>query len=123
MNLQAYADNIVLVLEPKPTETASGLTLVHSGSRGARESRAARVLRSGKGYHRPCCGGFVPNEVKEGDRVLVDAQCGQNFDLDLTTPRHNKSAEFQELIGERGEFRVVRHDEVLAVIEEGARVG
>lgn len=121
--LRAYADNVVIVMEPQPTATESGIAIVHTRASGARESRAARVLRSGPGYHKKCCGGFEPNEVQEGQRVLVDALCGQNFDLDISAPRQNKSAEFQELVGERGEFRVVRHDEVLAVLDEGVRVG
>jgi hypothetical protein len=60
----------------------------------------------------------VPNTVQPGDRVIVDARAGQNYDMDLTTPRHNKPTEFQELVGERGEFRIVREEEILAVIEE-----
>lgn len=122
-SIAAYQDNVILVLEPKPTETESGIALVHSGGNRARESRTARVIRSGPGYHKKCCGGFVPNEVKEGDRVIVDALCGQNYDLDFSAPRYNKSAEFQELVGERGEFRIVRADEILAVVGQDARVG
>lgn len=120
--IRCYADNVVLVMEPLPTETASGLAIVHNRSPGARESRTARVLASGPGYHRKCCGGFVPNEVREGDRVIVDALAGQNFAFDLNAPRQNKSAEFQELVGDRGEFRIVREEEILGIIEEGARV-
>jgi uncharacterized cupin superfamily protein len=32
-------------------------------------------------------------------------------------PRSNKSAEFQELFGDRGQFRIVREQEILAVLE------
>lgn len=120
--IQAYADNVVIVLEPQQTETASGIVMVHTRGPGARESRTARVIASGPGYHRRCCGGFVPNEIKEGDRVIVDAMAGQNFAFDLNAPRQNKSAEFQELVGERGEFRIVREEEILAIIEEGVAV-
>jgi len=111
-------DNVILVLEPQPTQTASGLSIVHNRSPGAREHRTAKVLASGPGYKRGCCGAFVENQVKPGDRVIVDALAGQNFAFDLTAPRQNKSAEFQELVGERGEFRIVRHDEILAIIDE-----
>jgi len=37
--------------------------------------------------------------------------------MDLTVPRHNKSAEFQDLFGDAGEFRIVREQEILAVVE------
>jgi hypothetical protein len=60
---------------------------------------------------------FVANEVQPGDRVIVDALAGQNYALDLSVPRHNKSTQFQELFGERGEFRIVREQEILAVFE------
>lgn len=122
MRIKPFADNVLLVMEPQPTETASGLAIVHTRGPGARESRTARVLESGPGYHKPCCGEFIPNETKPGDRVLVDAMAGQIYALDLTAPRHNKSSEFQELLGERGEFRLVREDEILAIIDDGVAV-
>ena len=125
MTFRAYADNVVIQLLPRESQTASGLALVHSGKNGAREHRQAKVIASGPGYRHPVkgrCGGthggvFVPNEVKPGDIVLVDAHAGQNYDLDLTVPRHNKSAEFQELFGENAEFRIVREQEILGVVE------
>jgi hypothetical protein len=58
----------------------------------------------------------VPNTVKVGDRVIVDALAGQNYALDLSVPRHNKTQEFQELFGDRGEFRIVREEEILGVL-------
>ena len=120
MNVRCYADNVILVLEPQPTETASGLSIVHTRAAGAREHRTARVIASGPGYKRGCCGTFVPNEVVPGDRVVVDAMAGQNYAFDLNAPRQNKSADFQELVGERGEFRIVRFDEILCVLTEEA---
>lgn len=120
--MKAYADNVILALEPLPKETASGLAIVHNRAPGAREHRTARVIASGPGFKRSCCGAFVPNEAKPGDRVIVDAIAGQNYAFDLTVPRQNKSAEFQEIVGERGEFRIVRHEEILGIIEEDARV-
>jgi co-chaperonin GroES (HSP10) len=116
MTFKAYADNVVIVLEPLPTETASGIAMVRTSAKGARESRTARVVASGPGY-RTRLGALVPNELKEGDRVVVDALAGQNYALDLTIPRHNKNNEFQELFGERGEFRIIRQDEALAVLD------
>jgi co-chaperonin GroES (HSP10) len=131
MNFRAYADNVVIELEPAETETASGLALVESTKGAARGHRFARVIKSGPGHwaylgqSRDAQGRwtgdyrqvFVPNEVKEGDRVIVDALAGQNYDMDLTVPRHNKSQEFQELFGDRGQFRIIREQEILAVFE------
>lgn len=114
--IRAYADNVVIRLEPLPTETASGLAIVRTKT-GAREHRRATVLASGPGF-RDRHGFLVPNEVKPGDVVLVDALAGQDYSLDLSVPRHNKSSEFQDLLGERGEFRIVREQEILAVVEQ-----
>ena len=128
MTLRAYSDNVVLRLEPRQAETKSGIALVHGGKPGARGYRTAVVVAVGPGHHVGCrsCGGerdhFVPTSVKAGERVVVEELAGQNFDLDLTVPRHNKAPEFEELFGDRGQFRIVREAEILCVIEEGAEV-
>lgn len=132
--IRPLKDNVVIVLEPLPTSTASGLALVPDQSKvKARGSRFARVLASGPGYYRPAkaliagrvyheaSSTFVRNESKPGDRVIVDALAGQNYDFDLTVPRTNHSSEFQELVGERGEFRIVRESEILGIVEEDAQ--
>ncbi len=126
-------DNVLIVLEPLPTATASGIALVPNQSKvRAHGSRFARVIASGPGYYRPrktllgdrvyheATDVLVPNETQAGDRVLVDALAGQNYDLDLTVPRTNKTSEFLELLGERGEFRIVREQEILGIVEENA---
>lgn len=123
MTLRPYADNVILVLEPEPTKTQSGLAMVRLRGPGARYSRTARVVSSGPGYWDERRLRFIPNEVRAGERVVVDALAGQNYDLDLTAPRHNKPTEFQELCGEKGEFRIVREQEILAVIADGAVLG
>ena len=120
MTVRAYQDNCIIVLDPIETETASGLAVVHTRKPGAREQRTARVIASGPGYHTKL-GALVPNTVKAGDRVMVDAVAGQNYDMDLTVPRHNKSPGFEELFGDRGEFRIVREQEILAVFEDDAQ--
>ena len=127
---RAYADNVVLALEPLEQQTASGLHTPHSGKNGARDHRIARVVQSGPGYwtrmgKRDARGMyatgwrdvFVPNTVKPGERVIVDALAGQDYAMDLNVPRHNKNQEFQELFDERGEFRIVREEEILGVLE------
>ena len=116
MTFRAYADNVVIELIPLETQTASGIALVHGGKKGARDHRRARVVASGPGYYRDS-GVFVPNEVAAGETVIVDAHAGQDYAMDLSVPRHNKSAEFQELFGDRGEFRIVREQEILGVVE------
>ena len=118
--MKAYADNVVIVLDPLETETASGIAIVHTRAPGAREHRTARVIASGPGYYTKL-GALIPNEAKPGDRVIVDAVAGQNYSMDLTIPRHNKSSEFQELFGDRGEFRIIRHDEIIAILEDEAK--
>lgn len=113
MTMRMYADNVCLVLEPMPTETPSGLAIIQS--QASKGHRTARVLASGPGYLTRM-GALVPNETKPGDRVVIDALAGQNYALDLNIPRHNKGAEFEELAGDRGEFRIVREEEILAIL-------
>ncbi len=118
--VRPYHDNVVIVLDQQPTETKSGIAMVHTRPAGVREHRTARVVASGPGYYTKL-GALIANTVKAGDRVLVDALCGQNYAMDLTVPRHTKTSEFQELFGERGEFRIVREQEILAVLEDEAQ--
>lgn len=130
MTLRAFHDNVFLVLEPEPTMTASGLSIVRDGKKERLHGRVARVVASGPGYYRSSrqmlanrtfsapTQVFVPNDVKPGDRVIVDAASHQDYRLDLNIPRHNLSSEFKELLGEKGEFLAIRCEEILAVLEE-----
>lgn len=129
--IRPYADNVVLVLEPLETQSAGGLTLVNlkDPKDRIRGSRTARVIASGPGYwysrRRRFGNGtyseptevFVPNETKPGDRVIVDANPGQDYRLDITIPRTNLNASFTELLGDKAEFRVVREAEIYAILE------
>lgn len=121
--LRCYSDNVLIELEPLATETTSGLALVHTRAPGAREHRFARVIASGPGHKRPCCGAFVPNETKPGDRVVVDALAGDRmkYDFDVSAPRQNKQGDITSLLGERGCYRVVREEEILAIFEPEAQ--
>lgn len=125
--MKMYADNVAITLEPLELMTQSGLHLPQRTEAGAMGVRYARVLASGPGYYLTKRGGagstverpkaFIANQTKPGDRVLVPALCGTNFDMDLSIPRHNKGQEFKELLGEAGEFRIVRESEILAIVE------
>lgn len=113
------ADNVLIALEPLDKQTASGIHVVRQSGPGAKEHRTARVIASGPGYKRPCCGAFIPNETRDGDRVIVDALAGDvlNYDWDVSEPRRNKIGGF-EAVGElTGELRIVRESEILAVFE------
>lgn len=126
MNIRPLADNVVVRMEDPPKETASGIHIVHNRKAGAREHRTAVVLAVGPGHYDGCkaCGGvrshFTPTTVKVGDRVVLDAMAGQNYDLDVSVTRRNLAPQFQELLGERGEFRIVREGEIHAVLEDEA---
>jgi len=113
--IRAYADNVILRLEPLDTVSSGGIHLVQ-GSRTTKGHRAATVLASGPGYH-TSLGVLVPNEVDPGDRVVVDALAGDTYDWELSPVRHNVNQTFEALDGVEGEIRVVRHDEILGVIE------
>jgi co-chaperonin GroES (HSP10) len=116
--MRCYADNVQIELEPLATMSAGGLHLPQQSRAGARGSRFARVIASGPGHFRQRNAGcrgtqdgvFVPNETKPGDRVLVDALAGQAWDGDHQRPRHNVGGDF-------GDIRIVREDEILAIIE------
>lgn len=120
--LRAYADNVVIRLEPLESESAGGIALVRSRATEQKGTRTAVVLASGPG-HTTRQGKFIPNETKPGMRVLVDAMAGQDYSLDLEAPRSNASAQhpdassFSSLLGQKGEYRIVREDEILGVLE------
>ena len=115
-------DNVLIILKPKPTVSRGGVHMVEMNRR-ARQTREALVVRVGPGYYgKPNykfpAGPFHPTMLKAGQRILVDENAGQDYALDFTAPRHNKGAEFQKLCGRKGEFRFIREDEALAVLEE-----
>ena len=122
--IRMLEDNVLIVLEPAPTETASGIAMVHTRAPGAKEHRTARVLSVGPGHHPGCksCGGqrstFIPTTLAPGDRVLVTATCGHKYDFDVSSVRQNLGAEFDSMLGERGDHRVIREAEALAVLED-----
>lgn len=126
-------DNVIVALEPLPEMSETGaIHLPQRSQSDRRQARIAVVLASGPGYYKRInlreareTNGlaeeqyvFVPNETKPGDRVLIDALAGQDYNLDLDVPRHNKGADFLELLGERREFRIVRESgEIHGVLE------
>ena len=133
--IRPKADNVVLVLEPLHTvsQPMGNIHLVSDASKAkgkARASRWARVVASGPGYwleSKRRIGDrkftvrtdvFVPNETRPGDRVLIAADSGQDYSLDLSIPRHNLGHDFEELCGEKGEFRVIRESEALLLERE-----
>lgn len=122
-------DNVVIALKPMPRMAGAIHLPDHKAKRT--EAREAVVLAVGPGHYKRVnmkearerhglADGeyvFVPTEVKPGETVLVDSLAGQDYNLDLDIPRHNLGAEFEELLGERGEFRIVREDEIHCVVE------
>jgi len=129
MTFRPLADNVLIVLEPEPAETRSGLSIVRQRGPSARYSRTARVIASGPGYtgrstYLNPAGLFHPNELKPGDRVLVDALAGNTWDWDVSAPRNNGAdttvpfLAAVALLGEKVEARIIRESEALAVLEE-----
>lgn len=117
MKYRAYADNVILKFLPRPKMAAEGLIHIpQTVSESKVGTRQALVLASGPGYWMKS-GLFCQNEVQVGQRVLVDSLAGQSYAFDLNTPRHNKPTEWTE--GD-GEIRIVRHDEILCVVESDA---
>ncbi len=109
---RCYQDNVLLRFEAAAKMSAGGLHL--PDTRRGEKTREATVVAVGPG-HVNRAGRFVETSVKPGERVLVDAQAGQNYELDLSVPRHNKPTEWA---GDDGDFRIVREEEILAVLEQ-----
>jgi co-chaperonin GroES (HSP10) len=124
VSIRCLADNALILLEPKPTETASGIQLVHMKGPGAREHRTAKVIAVGPGHHPGCksCGGsrstFIPTTLKPGDRIVVDALCGNKWNMDVSSVRQNERTDFDSMLGERGDYRVIREAEALCLVED-----
>lgn len=121
--IRMISDNVLIVLEPEAQVTKSGIAIVHTRSPGAREHRTARVLAVGPGHYPGCkhCGGardaFIPTTLVAGDRIIVDATCGNKWDFDVSSVRQNDHPEFDSMLGERGNFRVIRESEALGILE------
>jgi co-chaperonin GroES (HSP10) len=110
--MRPYADNVFIEFIAEPTQTSGGL---HIPQQVQEKVRRARVVAVGPGHH-TTLGGFVATTVREGDVVLVDRLAGQNYDWDLTIPRHNKKGcHFNE---DGREWRAVREGEILGIVEE-----
>ena len=124
--IRMLSDNVLILLEPMPKETASGIALPNHKAR-TNEHRMARVLSVGPGYQPGCksCGGtkatFIPTTLVAGDRIIVDALAGNKWDFDVSSVRQNERAEFDALFGERGDYRVIREAECLGVVEDEAK--
>lgn len=122
--MRAFHDNVFLELEDETVTTASGLVFPSLKSAGAKRTRVGRVIDSGPGYWRePSYGNphgvFIKNTVQVGERVLVDAIAGEVYHKGFFIPRNNGRGAQLAQIGElRGEFRIVREDEILGVLEE-----
>jgi len=112
MAIRAVKDNVVVRLLPPPAVTRGGIHIPQTAGRRKTGTREAEVLAVGPGHHRDSgFGGLVPTTVRVGEVVLVDELAGQDYSLDVYRPRQNKGAELS------GEIRIVREDEIHAVIE------
>jgi co-chaperonin GroES (HSP10) len=124
--IRPLEDNVLLYLKPRPSQMAGSLlTLPQNRAGRSTGAREAIVLATGPGWRlRGGRGPIVPTEVEPGDCVAVDSKAGQDWALDVGKPRTNPRGcswdSFPvptelERIG--GEYRMVRADEILFVIE------
>jgi co-chaperonin GroES (HSP10) len=125
MKFHAYADNVLLELLPHETQTSSGIHLARLSADRPTEHRKARVLATGPGRYTRL-GALVPNGVAPGDIVIVSATCGDkanwsSFDVGDAPRANEENARVSAIDGERGTFRVVRAEEILAVVETEAQ--
>lgn len=122
MNARPFQDNVFVELEPLNEVRESGLVLINKKP-GAKDVRCGKVIAAGPGHwtepNSVCPEGFFKETtVKPGDRVILEAYAGENYQKGFFIPRHNgRGAELGALGDLRGEFRIVREDEILAVIE------
>lgn len=127
VTIRMLSDNVLIRIEPPPDTTASGIAIVHTRAPGVREHREAVVIAVGPGHYPGCksCGGakptFIPTTLRAGDRIVVDAMAGNKWDWDVSTVRHNEKAEFDSMLGERGDYRVIRESEAHCVLDDEAK--
>ncbi len=112
-------DNVLLVLEPDvPQVTASGVVTVQlQASSKAYANRTGRVLAVGPG-HEDKRGRFQPTSVQPGERVVIHCTAGDRYEY----TKRQDFAEMYGLTGDNLEFRMVREEEILAVIEGDSEV-
>jgi len=116
-DLRATQDNVILRFLPAPKRTAGGLLYLPDTAR-PEATVLAEVVAVGPGHYRDSgYGRLVPTTLRPGEVVLVERLAGQDYSLDVSVPRHNKDTRWAD---SRGEFRIVREDEVLAVVEDEA---
>ena len=60
-----------------------------------------------------------PMGLPQAYRVIVDADPGQDYRLDVNVPRMNgMGAQFEEMVGAKGAFRICREAEIYAIVED-----
>ena len=129
--IRVLADNVLLLLEPSvPERTAGGIFAVTLQPKGKEPygHRIGRVLAVGPGHYRQRRGGtlsdgrsprvyetgeFVPTTIRPGQRAIVDMTAGDAY----TFTEEQGMAEAFGLEGDKNEVRMVREEEILAVIE------
>jgi len=112
--IRAVQDNVILRFLPPPTKAAGGLLFIPDTAK-PEPTTLAEVVAVGPGYYRDSGHGrFIPNTLRPGEVVIVERRAGQDYALDLNVPRTNKETTWAD---ERGDFRIVREDEILAVVE------
>ena len=117
MGIRAIQDNVVVRFRPRSEVTAGGIFIPQTARASRVGVREAEVLAVGPGHYRDSgFGAFIPTTVRVGETVLVDEVAGQDYSLDNYRPRQNKGS---GLADERGELRIVREDEIHAVVEAG----
>lgn len=121
--IRLLEDNVAIKLEPLNQQHGAVFVV---REKVKVEQRLARVLACGPGHHTEPTfsapqGVFVPVGLQAGQMVLVTSAAGHDYrpGLDLYSPRQNDRAEFNELFGEPGEYRVIRAEEALATFEGG----
>ncbi|MFM7845668.1 MAG: co-chaperone GroES [Planctomycetota bacterium] len=95
MKIEPIGDKVVIKRLDAETKTAGGIVLPDSAQE---KPRQGRVLSVGDG-HRLRDGSRVPNQVREGDRVLFGSYAGT------------------EVIVGNEELLIMREDEILAVLD------
>ncbi len=112
-------DNVLLVLEPDvPKQTAAGIfTVQMQDPSKAYANRMGRVLAVGPG-HEDKRGRFQPTSVQPGERVIIHCTAGDRYEY----TKRQDFAEMYGLTGDNLEFRMVREEEILAVIDDSPEV-
>lgn len=111
--MRLLSDYVLLLRQPPPTVTASGLHIPESNT-GANRSTQALVLATGPGKRHPNTGVRLPMRVQVGDAVIITKHQNSTAEVAVESLPAELRAEWG--VGDSDLLLMLRESEVLAVV-------